>query len=356
MKTVFAVFLLALLSWPCLAADVRIIAGNGETNNNGDVGIATELAVKDTFGVEVGPDGAIYVTEVGHHRIRRVDLEMNRISTIAGTGEKGHSGDGGLATEAKLNEPYELRFDTAGNIYFVEMQNHIVRRIDAKSKVISTIAGTGEAGFSGDSGPATDAAFNRPHSIALSDDGNLYIADIGNHRIRSVHLANGKIETVAGNGIKELPVDGQASKGNPMLGPRALCVTNNVMWIALREGNSVWKLDLSSGQLDHIAGNGEKGFNDGEASVATFNGPKGIVVDDNDNAYVVDTENHVIRRIDGKTREVTTVAGTGKPGSTVGAALSSAMNRPHGICLGRRDGTIFVGDTLNHRVLEITVK
>lgn len=335
------------------AGELSVVAGNGSKENNGDEGGATELAVKDTFGVEFGPDGALYVTEVGHHRIRRVDLKTNRISTVVGNGTKGYSGDGGLATEAKLNEPYEVRFDKDGNMYFVEMQNHTVRRVDAATKKITTIAGTGKSGFSGDGGPATKATFNRPHSIALDNHGHLYVADIGNHRIRRINLETGIVETIAGNGEKELPPDGETATGKPIFGPRALFIKGEAMWIALREGNSVWKLDLKSGKVHHVAGSGKKGHIDAEASAAAFNGPKGIAVDKNSNAFLVDTENHVIRRIDGKTSSVTTIAGAGTPGAKVGSATSSQMNRPHGICIGS-DASIYVGDTLNHRVVKIT--
>ncbi len=333
-----------LVSTTAVAGDLQTLAGNGATKNNGDMGMATQIAIKDTFGVETGPDGAIYVTEVGHHRIRRVDLTNGTISTVVGTGTKGYSGDGGPATKANLNEPYEVRFDRAGNMYFVEMQNHIIRRVDARTGVISTVAGNGQPGFGGDGGPAIKASFRRPHSIALDNDGNLYVADIGNHRIRRIHLRSNRIETIAGNGEKQLPVAGSAA-GKPMLGPRALYVTSDILWIALREGNSVWKMNLKSGSLEHVAGSGQKGSRDGSPGVASFNGPKGIVVDDDKNAYVVDTENHVIRRIDGKTRGVTTIAGDGNPG-----AGETQMNRPHGICVNK-DGWLFVGDTLNHRVV-----
>ena len=348
----FLLTLLGCLGCFCLgaaAATIETVAGNGSAKNNGDEGIAQEIVIGDPFGVEFGPDGALYVTEVRHHRIRRVD--RNRISTVAGTGKQGYSGDGGPATKACLNEPYEVRFDKVGNMYFVEMQNNVIRRVDARTGFISTVAGTGKQGFSGDGGPARRATFSQPHSIALDNRDHLYVADIGNHRIRRINLESGIVETVAGTGEQKLPVDGQQAKGKPIFGPRALFITGDTLWIALREGNSVWEMNLESSILNHVAGSGEKGFKDGEPGEATFNGPKGIVVDGKRNVFVVDTENHVIRRIDGQTSSTTTVVGNGKRGNfgDGGDALQAAMDRPHGICLGPNDA-LFIGDTLNHRV------
>ena len=143
-------------------------------------GPATEAQLNQPFHVHLDGKGGLLVAEAFNHCVRRIDLATGRITTVAGTGKKGYSGDGGAATAAKLNEPYEVRFDSAGNMLFVEMQNHTIRRVDAKSGRISTIAGTGEAGYSGDGGPATKAQFKQPHSIALDKQDNIYVADIGN--------------------------------------------------------------------------------------------------------------------------------------------------------------------------------
>jgi streptogramin lyase len=286
----------------------------------------------------------------------KLDLKSGRIETVAGTGQAGYSGDGGPATKAQLNEPYEVRFDRAGNMYFVEMKNHLVRRVDARTGTISTVAGTGNPGFAGDGGPAEKAQFSAPHSIALDAADNLYIADIGNHRIRRVDAKTGIIETIAGTGEKQLPADGQPAQGKPMLGPRALFIDSGTLWIALREGHSVWKLDLKSGNLSHIAGSGQKGFtgDGGPAKKATLNGPKGIAVGPDGNVFVMDTENHAVRRIDLASSIISTVAGSGREGGSGddGSATQATMNRPHGICLGP-DGAIYIGDTSNHRVRQV---
>ena len=344
-----------LLALPLQAGTIETIAGTGQSENNGFQGPARTINVGSPFGVEFGPDKGLYITEVTNHRILRLDPVSGKLATIAGTGKQGYTGDGGPATKADLNEPYEIRFDDAGNIYFVEMKNHIIRCIDKNSGTIRTIAGTGTAGFSGDGGPAIRAQFKNPHSIALDDRQGLYVADIGNHRIRRIDLKTGTVRTIAGNQEKQLPRDGQRAQGNPIRGPRALYYRNGILWIALREGHSVWRLNVTSGILYHVAGTGKKGFSgDGGApEKASFNGPKGIALGPHGNVYVVDTENQAIRKIDLQQKKITTVAGHGPDGrggaGDGGPATQAELNRPHGICVGPR-GQIIIGDTLNHRV------
>jgi DNA-binding beta-propeller fold protein YncE len=337
-------------------AVIETVAGTGEPADNGNQGLAREINIGDPFGVEIGPDGALYVTEVRNHRVLRVDLASGQIVTVAGNGRQGYSGDGGLATEASLNEPYEVRFDRDRNMVFVEMQNHLIRRVDAKTGVISTLAGTGQAGFRGDGGPAIQAQFKQPHSIALDDQQHLYVADIGNHRIRRIDLRTGVIETIAGTEEKKLPVDGQRALGNPILGPRALFIDGPTMWLALREGHSVWRMELAEGRLRHVAGTGQMGYSGdgGPARAATFNGPKGIAVGPRGQVVVVDTENQAIREIDVARGIVTTVAGNGQKGGAGdgGPATQAQLARPHGVCVGA-DGAIYIGDTLNHRVRRV---
>lgn len=337
---------------------IQTIAGTGHIEDGGNSGDALKTNVGNPFGVEIGPDGALYICEVSNHRVRRLDLKTNQLTTVAGTGKAGYSGDSGLATDALLNEPYEVRFDSDGNMFFVEMMNHIVRRVDKKTGIISTVAGTGKKGYSGDGGLAIKAEMHRPHSIALDNDGNVYIADIGNHRIRVVNLSKGTIDSLTGNGLKKLPIDGQTVHGKPILGPRALTLHGSHLWIALREGHSVWKLDLKSGVIHHVAGTGKRGFSgDGDLSkLAMFNGPKGIAVGPSGNVFVVDTENQAIRKLNLKTKTISTVAGVGPKydgfSGDNGLATQAKMKRPHGICVGK-DGVIYIGDSSNHRVRRV---
>jgi sugar lactone lactonase YvrE len=365
-RLVYVLLILLLVTGTAGASEagwnITTVAGNGRTgewpNTSGALG-ATDVPVDLPFGAECGPDGALYVTSVGQHRVLRVDLANGELMCVAGTGRAGHSGDGGPATDATLNEPYEVRFDAAGHyMYFVEMKNNLVRRVDLHTGSISTIAGVPEEGFAGDGGPATNARLKQPHSIALDDRGQLYVADIGNHRIRAIDLATGTIRTIVGTGERKLPADGAIAEGQPILGPRALHVVGRTMWIALREGNSIWSLDLDTGRIRHVAGSGRQGYSGdgGPLKDATFNGPKGIAATTDGVLYVVDTENQVIRRIDTDRGEISTIAGRGPAarGFAVdrGRALDAEFDRPHGIGIGP-DGSLYVGDTSNHRVRRI---
>jgi sugar lactone lactonase YvrE len=345
---------------PCAGEPlIETIAGTGQAGDNGREGRATEINIDQPFGLEFGPDGQLYICEVGQHRVRRLDLEQGRLATVAGSGHKGYAGDGGPATEADLNEPYEVRFDSQGNLYFVEMRNCTVRRVEKETGRISTVAGTGRPGFGGDGGPATEAQLRDPHSIAFDGSGRLYIADIGNHRIRRVDPKTGRIETIAGNGEKRLPREGSQALLQPLFGPRALFVLGDELWIALREGNSIWRLNLADGTLHHEAGTGAKGYSGdgGPALKATFDGPKGIALTgDGKELVVVDTENQVIRAVDLRLGRMQTLAGSGPQARGYagdgGAATKAKLDRPHGVCVGP-DGSIYVGDTNNHRVRRI---
>jgi streptogramin lyase len=346
-----AVFFLTLAS-ACAQSTVTI-AGTGVAGFSGDGGPGIAAQINNPYGLVTGPDGALYFCEIGNHRVRRLDLKTHQIDTAAGSGQKGYSGDGGPALAAALNEPYEVRFDSAGNMFFAEMQNHVVRRVDAKTKVISTVAGTGAPGFAGDGGPAAQAQLRQPHSIAFDAQGRLLICDIGNHRIRRVDLKTGIIETWAGTGERKPTPDGAPIAGTPLNGPRAVAVgPGGDLYLVLREGNAVYRMDTRAGRIYHLAGTGETGYtgDGGPAKSAKLAGPKGIAVAPDGSLYLADTENHAIRRIDLKTSVITTVAGTGQRGDGPdGDPLKCHLSRPHGIFVDRT-GKIFIADSESHRV------
>jgi streptogramin lyase len=341
-------------TFPLCAAGWRIetFAGTGKQGFSGDGGRATEAQIDNPFGVVRGPDGAIWFCEYTGQRIRRVAPD-GTISTFAGSGKKGYSGDGGPASEATFNLPHEIRFDPEGHLYVVDMANHAVRRIDAKSHVITTIAGTGTPGYSGDGGPAKAAQLKQPHSIQFGPDGNLYICDIGNHVIRKVDLKTAQISTFAGTGTPGPTPDGSPIHGTPLKGPRSLDFdAAGNLWLATREGNQVFKFDMTAGRIHHLAGTGASGFtgNGGPAKAATLKGPKGISIDKAGNAWLADTESHSVRKIDSASGNLELVAGTGEKGDGPdGDPLRCPMARLHGIFVDA-DGSVFIGDSEAHKV------
>ncbi len=335
------------------APQLTTFAGTGAKGFSGDGGPAMKAQLNNPFGVARGPDGALYICDTDNQRVRKVAPD-GMISTVAGNGLRGHSGDGGPATEAALNEPYEVRFDGAGDVFFVERLGAVVRRVNAKTGIISTVAGTGQPGFSGDGGPAVRAQLNEPHSIGFDRVGDLYICDIKNHRIRKVEMKTGVISTFAGNGERKPTLDGAPIAGTPLNGPRALDFDRDGnLWLALREGNAVFKLDLAKNTFQHIAGVGGKpGFtgHGGPAKAATLGGPKGLAIGPDGLIYLAETESHSIRVIDPKTGILHLLAGTGERGDGPdGDPLGCKMSRPHGVFVDR-DGAVFVGDSETHRV------
>ncbi|HSZ59355.1 MAG TPA: beta-propeller fold lactonase family protein [Tepidisphaeraceae bacterium] len=331
---------------------VSNVAGTGVAGRAGDGGAASACQLNQPYGIARGPDGALYVCDCENQLIRRVAPD-GTISTFAGSGRAGYGGDGGPATQAKINEPYEVRFDRAGNVFFVEMGNNVVRRVDAKTGIISTVAGTGKPGFSGDGGPANSAQLNQPHSIQFDPHGDLFICDIGNNRIRKVDIASGVITTFAGTGGRGATPDGATIDGTPLNGPRAIDFDRaGNLWLALREGNAVYRLDLATRTIHHVAGTGKKGFtgNGGPALEATLSGPKGLSIGPDGNVYLADTESHSIRMVDVARGTIELVAGTGEKGDgPPGEASRCHFTRPHGIFVDA-DGSIFVGDTESNRV------
>ncbi len=332
---------------------VQTIAGNGKDIPVPSNGLATSTAISQPFGLCLGPDGALYVCEVGSHVVRRVDLQSGLITTVAGSGRKGYAGDGGAAVQAELNEPYEVRFDSHGNMLFVEMQNHLVRKVDGASGLITTVAGTGTPGFSGDGGPATKAQLNQPHSIVLDNKDRLYICDIRNHRIRVVDPETGILTTLAGTGQQQPTPDHAQLEGTPLNGPRALDFDGKgSMFLALREGNAIYRIDLKQQSLQHLAGTGKSGYSGdgGPAKIAQLAGPKGVALSKSGDLYFADTESHTVRVLRTKSATVETVVGDGIQGDGPdGDPKRCRLNRPHGVFVSA-DDWLYIGDSSNHRV------
>ncbi len=348
--------MLAGLTLFCLMfADPTIstIVGSGRQGGAGDGSPARLAELDQPFDVAYDRDGHLYLSDTFNHRIRKVDAKSGLIITVAGSGQKGFDGDGGPANKAKLNEPYGLAFDRLNNLYIVDRLNRRIRKVEASTGVITTVAGDGSKLTSGDNGPGPKAGLAEPNGIAIMGE-NLYVADVTGHRIRKLDLGSGLITTFAGDGqSKDLGDGGPASQAS-INGPRAVeAASDGSVYILERNGNRLRVVDPSSGIIRTIAGTGKKGNSGdgGPALAATFDGPKELCLDRLGNILIVDTENQTIRHIDLKTNMITTVAGSGQRGGLGDgeSALKAQLDRPHGVAVAP-DGTIVIGDTNNHRI------
>lgn len=326
------------------------------------------------------------------------------ISTVVGTGEAGYSGDGGPARAARLNNPFDLAFDAAGNLIFADTFNHCLRRVDARSQVISTIAGTGERGFDGDGGLATAARLNEPYGVVVDPSGTvlftdrlnrrvrcveahngmihtlagddptmrelvepngvaldarnrlLYVADVADHRVRLIDVVDRVLVTCAGTGLGEHTGDGGVAIAASLHGPRAVALApDGSLYILERQGCTLRR--VRRGVIETIAGTGARGTSGdgGDARQASFNAPKEMAVEPDGSVLIVDTESHVIRRIDAASWVVSTIAGNGAAGGggDGGPATEAGLARPHGVAVGP-DGAIYIGDSENHRIRKLT--
>jgi DNA-binding beta-propeller fold protein YncE len=358
----FLVLAISILLTAGDAPTISTFAGTGERGHTGDGGPAGKATLSEPFHCDVDNRGNLYIAESMNHCIRKVDLKAGVISTVAGTGKKGYTGDGGKATDATFNEPYAVAVDKSDNLYIVDRLNAVIRKVDGKTGIVTTVAGNGKKDFAGDGGKATDASMREPNDCCLDGKGGLLIADVADWRIRRLDLTTGVITTFAGTGKAKIALktridrqkcgDGGPADKAIVVGARAVCVDGKGnTYICEREGSAVRKVD-AKGVITTIAGTGEWAYKGDKADAkdAVFAGPKGIRCDADGNIYVVDCENHAIRKIDAKSNVVTTIAGGRKgKGGDGGPATEAGMDRPHG-CVIAADRRLFLADSNNHRV------
>ncbi len=345
-------YLLACLV-PVQAAKLVLVAGGGKGTDGGP---AREARLQMPFGVDFDHSGSLFFVEFTGQRVRKIDA-AGTLTTIAGTGEKGYDGDGGPATKAKFNSMHSLLVMPNGDIYLADTFNNCVRKIDGRTGHIRTIAGTGEKGFSGDGGPAVKAKFSGIHCLALGPKGDkLYLADLDNRRIRTVDLRTGAVATVAGNGKRGVPEDGAEAAKAPLVDPRAVAVDGEGQVYILERSGHALRVVGTDGKIRTVAGTGRKGFSgdDGPARKAMFNGPKHLCVDGDGNVLIADTENHVIRKYLPREGKIVRVAGTGHKGSKGlgGPPLEAELSQPHGVHIGP-GGIIYIADSSNNRIVKI---
>jgi DNA-binding beta-propeller fold protein YncE len=308
------------------------------------------------FGVDFNPSGGIFIVEMAKgERLRAVNSE-GKMLTMAGTGEKGNAGDGGDLLKATFNGMHSLAVDSLGHVYLADTWNNRVRKVDFGSLKVTAFAGTGEKGFSGDDGPAVKAKFGGVYCVSFDPEyKHLYITDLDNKRIRKVIMATERVVTVAGNGEKGIPKDGEDATKQPLVDPRAHAVDKDGnIWILERGGHALRVVD-KNGKIRTVAGTGKKGMGTGKALEAEMNGPKHLCIDRDGTVLIADTENHRIVRFNPKDNTLTLVAGTGKKGNTLGDGdpLKADFNQPHGVNVHPKTGDIYISDAGNNRVLKI---
>jgi sugar lactone lactonase YvrE len=338
---------------------IRASAGSGTSGFGGDNGPAEAARLTVPFAMTGRPDGSVYIADTGNGRIRRV-TSGGIISTVAGGGpgcaqQTNSVGDNCPATQARLNAPADVAFDSAGHMYIADQQNHRVRRVDAVTGIMSTFAGTGIAGFAGDGGPAASARFALPTSIEFDATGNLYVTDENNQRVRRITLG-GIISTYAGNGTVGSTGDGGPATAASLNLPTGLAIdaAGNV-YIAEQGGHRVRKV-LGGSTIVTIAGTGVFGFtgDGGFAEEEGLSSPFGLAIDSAQNLYVADTGSNRIRRIDADTGRIGTIVGTGASGSAGDGQLAAlaTVDQPLGVEVDS-GGNIYIADTFSHRVRRI---
>jgi trimeric autotransporter adhesin len=334
------------------AGAISTVAGNGTQGFSGDGGLATAAQLNHPRYITVDSAGNLYISDVFNARVRKV-TPNGVISTVAGSGTGGFGGDGGPATAAKLLNPNGLAVDSAGNLYIADTNNYRVRKVTSGG-VISTVAGNGTSGYSGDNGPSTAARLNSPYDVAVDSSGNLYIADTNNYRIRKV-TTDGTINTVAGNGSMGYNGDGQPATAATLWSPYGMAIdsTGN-LYIAENSNNRIRK--VTAGMIATVAGNGLTGFSGdgGPATAARVSNPTGVAHDSAGNLYITGNYYHRIRKVtaDGI---ITAVAGTGTKGygGDGGPATSAQLNNPYSIAIDSA-GSLYIADYGNYRVRKVT--
>lgn len=350
-----------------LLQQINRIAGTaGTASFGGDSGLALAATVDQPQGVAVDGAGNLYIADTSNNRIRRVDAATGIITTVAGNGSQGYNGDGGLATSASLYLPAAVLVDAHGNLYIADTGNRIVRFINIRTGIITTVAGTPnlttfDPTSIGDGGPATAAELDSPAALALDTAGNLYIADSLNNRIREVSAANGTISTVGGTGAASFTGDGGLATAATLNQPTGIGLDEaNNLYIADSGNNRIREVTAGNGDINTVAGTGATTYNGdspspGTATSTNLNFPTGLAVDATGNVYFSDHASDRIRELNTGAGEVVTLAGTGTAGFTGDGGLASAaeVNLPVGLAVDEA-GDLYVADAGSNDVRQIS--
>jgi lysophospholipase L1-like esterase/sugar lactone lactonase YvrE len=309
-------------------------------------GPAAAAKLDGPFGVDFDRAGNAFLVEIAGHRVLKIDRQ-GVLTRVGGTGAKGDAGDGGPAMKAEFNGMHSLAVAPNGDIFVADTWNNRVRKFDPRTGTITALAGTGKKGFSGDGGPAVRAEFGGIYCVALDPKGErLVLTDLDNRRIRVVDIATGVVATAAGNGEKGKPADGADARTAPLVDPRAAVLDSlGNVWILERGGNALRVVD-PAGKIRTVIGDGKGDL--------TVKGPKHLCIDRDGSVIVADTENHRILKYLPRENKTVLIAGTGEKGTAgVGGPPDQVqLSQPHGVTIGPT-GELFIVDSSNNRVLKI---
>jgi sugar lactone lactonase YvrE len=326
------------------AERVVLVAGGG---NGGEGSLASEAKLLSPFGVERDAQGRLLIVEFSS-RVQAIDRD-GRLITIAGDGTKGDAGEGGPAARAKVNSPHAIAVGADGTIYVADTLNHKIKRIDPKSGIITTFAGTTK-GYSGDGGPAARAQFSGIYCISFNPEKDrMVVTDLDNRRIRVIDMKSGIVSVLAGNGEKGVPADGAEAVKAPLVDPRAATMDGKGNVYVLERGGHALRVVDASGRIRTLIA----GPRDAKGP-KTLSGPKHLCVDKDDNVIIADTDNHRIVKWLAAEGKMVVLAGTGVKGTAgVGGPPERVqLNQPHGVYIDR-DGVLYISDSMNNRVLRI---
>ena len=337
---------------------IRTLAGTGSAGFNGDEIDATIATLDTPLDLAVDQAGDIYIADAYNHRIRKITVSTGKISTIAGTSITGYNGDKIDATKANLYLPQGVGVDGVGNVYIADSYNHRLRKVTVSTGIITTIAGTGIRGSSLDGVDATSANLNSPASVCVDLVGNIYIADSSNHCIKKVSASTLKITTVAGTGYPGFSGDGMVATSAQLYNPLAVAVDRvGNLYIADSYNHRLRKVTASTGNIDTVAGASVSGFSsDGiDAIGSALYYPKGVAVDPIGDIFIADSSNYRIRKVIVSTGKMITIAGTGIQGTSGDGvdATSANLNFVTGIAVDLF-GNFYIADTRNHRIRSMT--
>jgi sugar lactone lactonase YvrE len=392
---------------------IQTVAGTGDSGWSGDGALACAACLNEPKSLTIDGEGNLFIADSENHVVRKIDMKTQCIKTVAGAIQRNElgvkivssvpvaegvngdpfaesgtvdlhavtqqtdlsgtvryvatgtapatrfNGDGRPAEQALLNFPTAVVVDREGHLYIADTLNHRVRRVDAETGVITTVAGLGRPRFFGDGGLAVEAGLNEPTALAVSDEGVLYIADQSNNRVRAVDLATGVIRTVAGTGQAGYNGDGVAATETGLAGPSGLVLASDgTLFIADSFNGRVRALDPVTGLIRTVVGDGGEYRYQGpdEPPSRSLSRPSGIALDEEGNLYVTDSDNHLVRRWNRITGFIERVAGVGVAayGGDGGAALEAGLSYPFGVVMDRA-GHVLVADTFNHRIREIVL-